>query len=184
LLSATTVAPVSMPRLKLLMAKEMAAKRERGECYKCSEKFTRDHIKVCPMKGIYLIELDEAGYSAEMDDDTLHISLHAITGISSVETMKLWVCLGAASVDALVDSGSTHSFISVATADHLHLLPIHRPGLQVMVANDDMVPSTGICKDVRFCIDKEFVMNFFVIPKAGYEMLLGVQWHRTLGPIL
>jgi hypothetical protein len=158
----TTSASAQMPRLKRLMDEEMAAKRERGECYKCSEKFTRDYFKVCPMKGIYLIELDEEDYSVEPDADTPQISLHAITGISSVETMKLRVCLGATSVDALVDSGSTHS-ISVATASRLHLLPIHRPGLQVTVANGDMVPSTDVCKDVRFCIDKEeFVMDFFV----------------------
>jgi hypothetical protein len=105
-------------------------------------------------------------------------------GISSVETMKLRVYLGVASIDALVDSGSTHSLISVATAGRLHFLPIHRLGLQVTVANGDMVRSTDICKDVRFCIDEEFVMGFFVIPLAGYEMVLGVQWLRTLGPIL
>jgi hypothetical protein len=182
----TTAASAQMPRLKRLTAEEMAAKRERGECYKCSEKFTRDHFKVCRMKGIYLIELDEEDYTVEPDADTPQISLHAITGISSVETMKLRVCLGAASVDALVDSGSTHSFISVATAGRLHLLPIHRPGLlQVTVANGDRVLSTGVCKDVRFCIDKEeFVMDFFIIPLAGYEMVLGVHWLRTLGPIL
>jgi hypothetical protein len=185
LLGATTVEPASMPRLKCLTVEEMVAKREHGECYKCFEKFTKDHFKVCPMKGIYLIELDEADYSAETDDVTSHISLHAITGISSVEAMKLRVCLGVASVDTLVDSGSTHSFISVATADCIHLLPIHRLSLQVMVANDDLVPSTGICKDVLFYIDKEeFVMDFFVIPLVGYEMVLVVQWLCTLSPIL
>jgi hypothetical protein len=29
-----------------------------------------------------------------------------------------------------------------------------------------------------------FIMDFFVIPLADYEMVLGVQWLQTLGPIL
>jgi hypothetical protein len=55
----------------------------------------------------------------------------------------------------------------------------------VTVANGDKVASTVVCHNVQFYIDKEpFVMDFFVIPLAGYEMVLGVQWLRTLGPIL
>jgi hypothetical protein len=54
-----------------------------------------------------------------------------------------------------------------------------------MVANSDQVASTDVCHDVKFCIDsEEFVMDFFVIPLATYEMVLGVQWLHTLGPIL
>jgi hypothetical protein len=121
MLRTMTAASAHMPCLKRLTVEEMAAKRERGECYKCSKKFTGYHFKVCLMKGIYLIELDEEDYSAEPDADTPQISLHAITGISSVETMKLRVCLSVAFVDALVDSESTHSFISMATACRLHL---------------------------------------------------------------
>jgi hypothetical protein len=45
--------------------------------------------------------------------------------------------------------------------------------------------SADVCHNVKFCIDlKVFVMDFFIIPLAGYEMVLDVQWLRTLGPIL
>jgi hypothetical protein len=45
--------------------------------------------------------------------------------------------------------------------------------------------SVDVCHNVKFCIDlKVFVMDFFVIPLAGYKMVLDVQWLRTLGPIL
>jgi hypothetical protein len=47
------------------------------------------------------------------------------------------------------------------------------------------VASASVCPNVKFFIDsKEFVLDLFVIPLAGYEMVLGVQWLRTLGPIL
>jgi hypothetical protein len=86
---------------------------------------------------------------------------------------------------ALVDSGSTHSFISTEAACRLHHEPLFRLRLQVTVANGDRVASAGICPNIKFFIDSgEFVLDLFVIPLAGYEMVLGVQWLRTLGPIL
>jgi hypothetical protein len=53
------------------------------------------------------------------------------------------------------------------------------------MANGDKVASTGICKDIKFNIaGEEFVLDFFVIPLTGYEMVLDVHWLRTLGLIL
>jgi hypothetical protein len=53
------------------------------------------------------------------------------------------------------------------------------------VVNGDKVANTGICKDVKFSIaGEEFVLDLFVIPLAGYEMVLGIHWLRTLSPIL
>jgi hypothetical protein len=162
----------------------MAAKREKGECFNCTEKFLRAHLDVCPMNGLFLLEL-VAATPDDLDEEKPLISLNAITGISAVETMTLHVHLLDSVVEALVDSGSTHSFISADTASRLHLQPVYRPGLQVTVANGDRVASAGICRDVHIVIDKdEFILDFFIIPLAGYEMVLGVQWLRTLGPIL
>jgi hypothetical protein len=46
------------------------------------------------------------------------------------------------------------------------------------------VASAGICPNVQFFIDsEEFVLDLFVIPLVGYEMVLRVQWLCTLGPI-
>jgi hypothetical protein len=162
----------------------MAAKREKGECFNCSEKFSHAHLEVCPMKGLFLLELESAE-DEELDNVPPQISLNAITGISVAETMRLQVRLLDTEMEALVDSGSTHSFISLETASRLHLQPDYRPGVQVTVANGDRVASTGICRGIHIFINnEEFVLDFFVIPLAGYEMVLGVQWLRMLGPIL
>jgi hypothetical protein len=76
--------------------------------------------------------------------------------------MRLHVHLLDTVMVALVDSGSTHSFISLETASRLHLQPDYRPGIQVMVANGDRVPSTGICRGIHIFINnEEFVLDFF-----------------------
>jgi hypothetical protein len=88
------------------------------------------------MKGLFLLELESAEED-EFDNMQPQISLNAITGISAAETMRLQVRLLDTVMDALVDSGSTHSFISLETANRLHLQSDYCPGVQVTVANGD-----------------------------------------------
>jgi hypothetical protein len=95
----------------------MAAKRERGECFHCTEKYSRAHAEVCQPKGVFLLQMDNESPSFDADtEEDPRVSLHAITGLSSTETMQLEVRLNDHTIDALVDSGSTHSFISVTAA--------------------------------------------------------------------
>jgi hypothetical protein len=57
--------------------------------------------------------------------------------------------------------------------------------LCVKLANGDHVTTAGVCRKTRICIDsEEFIMDLFVIPVDGYDMVLGVHWLCTLGPIL
>jgi hypothetical protein len=176
-------APPTAPRLKRLTATEMAAKREHVECYHCSEKFSHEHLKVCPMKGIYLLQMHDDDTTVEDEEDDPHISLHAITGVSPAETMQLQVRIEESLLGALIDSGSTHSFIFVSAACRVHLQPLPRAALHVTVANGDQVASTGVCQAVHIFIDQEFVIDVFMIPLEGYDMVLGVHWLQSLGPI-
>jgi hypothetical protein len=113
-------AATAMPRLRRLTATEMATKREKGECFNCTEKFSRTQLDVCPMKGLFLLKLDMMT-TDDLDEEKPLISLNAITGISAAETMTLHVHLLDSIIEALVDLGSTHSFISVDTTSRLHL---------------------------------------------------------------
>jgi hypothetical protein len=108
-------APPTLPRLKRLIAAEMAAKREKGECYNCTKPFSREHLKTCPMKGIYLLQLkDDQPLNETTESEDPLISLNAITGLADADTMQLAVRMGDHLLGALVDSSSTHSFIFVA----------------------------------------------------------------------
>lgn len=39
---------------------EMANRRMKWLCFKCPEKFSKEHLQHCTMKDIYLLELDES----------------------------------------------------------------------------------------------------------------------------
>lgn len=132
--------PNPRSRFRRLSAEELAAKRARGECYNCTEKYTADHK--CAVKGVFFLELadeDEEEVAAE-----LGISLHALTGTEVGNTMQLRINIHGTSLTALVDSGSTHTFIQENVAAKLGLQVDCRPGLSVKVANGDKIPSACI----------------------------------------
>jgi hypothetical protein len=99
----------------------MAAKREKSECYNCTEQLSWEHLKTYPMKGIYLLQLDD---DMPLEDTTKIedplILLNAIMGLAGADPMQLAVHVGDQLLGALVDSSSTHSFILVVVASWLH----------------------------------------------------------------
>jgi hypothetical protein len=114
-----------------------------------------------------------------------YILLHAIMGLSCTETMQLAVRLNDDMLCALVNSGSTHSFISVSAASCLHLDSQPLFGLHVSIANGDWVACAGVYRATRIFIDQEeFILDLFMIPLEGYDLVLGVHWLHTPGPIL
>jgi hypothetical protein len=99
--------------------------------------------------------------------------------------MQLAIRVADEPLQALIDSDSTHSFIFVGTVTRLQLDIRPRPDLTVKVANGDRVVTAGVCRAPHVFIDaEEFVIDLFVILLDGYDVVLGVHWLRTLGPIL
>jgi len=164
----------------------MTKRREEGTCFYCPEKFSREHMKQCSMRGIYLLEVDgEIDVDDNADDNDVNISLNALTGLASPITMHLGLTLQEHNVRALVDSGSTHCFIDSDTASRLGLRPRPRPGMTIGVANGDRIPCEGLCAALPVQIgDEHFAIDFYIIPLSGYQVVLGCQWLRTLGPII
>ena len=39
---------------------EMVERRRLGLCFNCPEKFSQEHLKVCPMNSIYMLEFDDS----------------------------------------------------------------------------------------------------------------------------
>jgi hypothetical protein len=58
--------PPTDTRFTHLSPTEIAERRRQGLCFNYPEKFSREHLKVCPMKGIYFLVLDS---KTAIDDD-------------------------------------------------------------------------------------------------------------------
>lgn len=60
-----------------------------------------------------------------------------------------------------------------------------RAGLRVAVANGDRLDSSGCCDDLAIAISGEpFSIRCYGLALGSYDMVLGVQWLESLGPIL
>ena len=156
----------------------MAQRRLEGLCFNCPAKFSKEHLKQCPMRGIYIMDMEEDDAGSNSDTDgSPEVSIHTMACIPTGDTMLLHTTVLRESLVALVDSGLTHCFMSTTTAE--------RPGLTVGVANGERVASAGVYPNTAISIvGEDFCVDIYAIPLAGYEMVLGCQWLRTLGPVL
>jgi hypothetical protein len=85
----------------------------------------------------------------------------------------------------LVDSGSTHNFIHRCIAQETHCYIHAVNSFQIMIAKGGSMKCGGRCENVRLQIgDYNLKSHMFAIDMGGCDIVLGVEWLRTLGPIL
>jgi hypothetical protein len=99
--------------------------------------------------------------------------------------MVLHVTVKGHQLVALLDSGSTTNFINADLCAHLQLATSPRTALRVLVANGDGVPCQGVTHNVPLSIDTEvFSISCFGITLGSFDLILGYDFLRALGPIL
>ncbi|WVZ84102.1 hypothetical protein U9M48_031165 [Paspalum notatum var. saurae] len=188
-------------QFRRLSPAEQQERRRQGLCYNCDEPYVRGHI--CK-RLFYLESADftdddvtadgsppadgDGPADPEPADDTAPqptVSLHAIAGVRTEHTMLLPVQVHGHCLVALLDSGSTSNFINADLLRSLHLPIDPRPAQRVLVANGDRVPCQGMARNVAITIGKEaFHIGCYGIALGEYDLILGVEFLRTLGPIL
>ena len=121
----------------------------------------------------------------EEEQETPGILLHAISGDHAPETMKVSGKIGSVPAMVLLDSGSSHNFISESLAQKLVLQPAQEKKIRVMVASGKRLSSKGRCFGVTIKPGSYVTqVDFYVLPLEGYDVLMGTHWLHTLGEIL
>ncbi|KAJ0095807.1 hypothetical protein Patl1_15988 [Pistacia atlantica] len=88
-------------------------------------------------------------------------------------------------MEILVDGGSTHNFLQERVALHLGIPITASSNFTVMIGNGEVLHCSGVCADVELVLDgHQFLLDLFVLLIKGANLVLGVQWLSTLGPIL
>ncbi|CAH9083720.1 unnamed protein product, partial [Cuscuta europaea] len=112
-----------------LSQEEYQDRSRRGLCFKCGEKWSKEHT--CKLKNYKLILVEDSDEEVEsestepelaeeeeinMESKTMQLSVMSREGIPSMKAFKVRGSLkwsqGEFSVEALIDSGATHNFIS------------------------------------------------------------------------
>uniref|UniRef100_A0A2N9FZ49 Chromo domain-containing protein n=1 Tax=Fagus sylvatica TaxID=28930 RepID=A0A2N9FZ49_FAGSY len=118
-------------------------------------------------------------------DENLSISLHAIAGTPSPQTMRVKANVEGKVVIILIDTGSTHNFMSENMAARLKLQLSGTAKFNVTVASGEKIPSNGRCPRIRVALQgTTLITDFYLLPLEGFDAILGAQWLATLGPIL
>lgn len=112
------------------------------------------------------------------------MSLHALTGSKGDVTLKIQGVLKDKKISILVDSGSTHNFVSQNLVKQLQLRTDPCSTFQVIVANGEHIPCSNFIESVQWTMaGEDFKASANVIPLGGYDLILGDDWMSMVSPV-
>ena len=183
------------PKLQLrLSAEQIAGKRRLGLCYTCDVKWTRHHK--CPnaslrvltvLNGMEVAVLDQC--EEELEDELIvwqpelkTISVQSLLGLNNPTTTKLRGVIKKQQILVMLDSGPTDNFISPSLANHLKLKQENDRTLDILLGTGASVKGSGVCRGVQIKLQEmTFTTDFIVLELGNVDVILGIQWLRTLG---
>jgi hypothetical protein len=180
----------------------MDERQLKGLCYNCDDKYFSRHK--CKENNLFMaisedvseedVEAPLVSESPKPTDITPPsdppevepiISLNALTGFSTPQTLKLIGYIKHRKVIILVDSGSTHNFIHCRISQETNFYIRAVNNFQIIITNGRSMKCGGHCENVHLQIGEYHLKShMFAIDMGGCDIVLGADWLRTLGPIL
>ncbi|GAV77759.1 RVP_2 domain-containing protein [Cephalotus follicularis] len=98
--------------------------------------------------------------------------------------MQVVAVVGRKQLQVLIDSGSTHNFITDDIVQKLGLPLVDIPMVNVRIANGEQLHCSKMCKDFQWKVQGYlFEADVFIIHLENYDLILGTQWLASLGDI-
>lgn len=117
-----------------------------------------------------------------MGDEEMHLSVNAISGAASSNTIRVRALVKNQVMLMLLDSGSSHSFIDSSFTQKLGCQPTAILPRQVKVANRGSMSCTSEIKDFTWCVpNATFSHNMKVVQLGGYDAVFGMDWLAQRG---
>ncbi|KAJ1694535.1 hypothetical protein LUZ63_011233 [Rhynchospora breviuscula] len=173
--------------------------RKLGLCYWCGEKYHQGHK--CQKKRIHMMEASEFEEMEQLADteevdplqfqeletstyEQADISMCSPQGMPGSQTLKFKGFVQQIPILALIDSGSTHSFIHPSIV-HLNSIPtVPSPPMIVKTASGSKLLSELKCQPITFDLQNhQFEGEFRVLEVQGYDVILGMDWIASVGPV-
>jgi hypothetical protein len=99
--------------------------------------------------------------------------------------MRIVEILKRQQVIILIDSRSTHNFMDAQLAARMGIVSSNGDAIRVRVANGQIVSSLEGSTNLGLKMQGNFFrVDLYILPLAGCDTVLGIQWLRFLGPIL
>lgn len=165
--------------------------QEKGKCWYCPENWTVGHRCNGVKNLVHAIELqghsDEDQEQEQLNEpdqeQLMSISAHAVQGVSVNDTISLSVIIGGVQAIALVDSGSSNTFLDKQFVLRNNFPTNSTQARTVTVAGGGSLISDAIVPNCNYTIQRtQFTSDFKVLPLKGYDMVLGVNWLNLYNP--
>lgn len=159
-------------------------RRARGLCFKCGERWGRDHT--CPatiqmhvleelmdFMGVTPTEDSQASEVSDAIDDTVFaVSLQAFNGNESSKLLQFSAQIQGRDVEVLVDSGSSASFINARHVEGLQGIQSMTKTARMKVANGAELQCTSEIPNCSWEVQNhQFSTSFKVLPLGGLMLL-------------
>lgn len=169
-----------------------AYRRARGLCFKCGERWGQGHQCAATVQLHVVEELldllqaeqmdNEAQYEDSDEDILMSISKLAVSGATTSRTVRLVAMIEDQEVLVLVDSGSSHSFLSDMVADKLKIVPQAIPAVKVRIANGGILQCDKQLANCVWCAQgQSFTTDLRILALGCYDMVLGMDWLEEMG---
>lgn len=170
---------------KRLSWEDLKRKRSLGLCFSCDERYTLGHK--CRKSQLLLMEGEDADEeeAISQEEEEPEITLQALTGWDVPQTIRTPLAINKLRTVVLIDSGSTHNFVSDKMALRLNLQISPTKPFKVRVADGYPLRCNGVYRQIHTSVDgDDFTTDFYVLPLTGLDVVLGIQWLSLLGPTL
>jgi hypothetical protein len=168
-------------------------------CFHCGEKFEPGHLEVCAKKNKPQINalvvndldreisedaLNEMAIEDLIAEDFCQLSLNAIAGTASTDCIQLKSTVKNKTMLILVDTGSSHSFVSSQFVQLTKLPTSQAPKQKVKLANGQWMETNTIVKELHWYIQgHSFSTDMIVLDMLPYDAILGFDWLKANSPM-
>ena len=168
-------------------------------CYYCGEKYDPTHAAICTQRpkaqvnAIVVNDLDmplseEVVAQLELEDSLTdefgQLSLNALAGTDQGQTLKLRALVKNKVMLTLVDSGSTHSFVSSQFLQQVGITPIPTSPTSVRLANGQVLVSDHWVPQLHWwCDGYTLHTDMKVLDIGAFDAILGFDWLKQNSPM-
>ncbi|XP_044367478.1 uncharacterized protein [Triticum aestivum] len=195
--SKTTILPA--PNLQI--PPPAAAIRKPGVCWRCNGPWVPGHKckqspalhaivsenepkDMSPEEEAQLAVLTAEWQFTELIDKCMHISAQAVSGDSSESTIAVSIFLGGKKGVALIDTGSTNTFIDLKFSLKANCQLVNTPTQKVTVAGGGSLNSGAVAPNTNFKIyNEDFSNDLTVLDFQGYDIVLGCDFLKKHSPL-
>jgi hypothetical protein len=179
---------------------ELMERKQKGQCFKCKGPFHPMHQ--CPDKHLRILIVDDVGgtetegevLAVEVEDEgegtdgeMSIMDLHQLGQLGQaagekLHCIKLKGSSNGVPVLILVDSGATHNFISHHLVHKMNWQVENGTEMRIRLGDGSLSTTKGACNGLEIDVGGvQMVVNAQLFDLGGMDMVLGVEWLRTLG---